>query len=54
MTKLQPPHGALHKRELKCSATAVRIVLHGAQNNKKARRPDDPRKVPYHQKGVSS
>jgi hypothetical protein len=34
MTKLQAPLGALHKRGLKCSATDVRIVLHGAQNNK--------------------
>jgi hypothetical protein len=34
MTKLQPAHGALHKRAVKCSATVARILLHGAKNNK--------------------
>jgi hypothetical protein len=46
MTKLQRPHGAAHKRGVKCSATDVRIVLHGRQNNKKApAHPAQPRKI---------
>jgi hypothetical protein len=54
MTKLQRPHGASHKRGLKCSATVVRILLHGAKNNKNTRLSSESAKDFHHQKGVSS